>query len=137
MSVLPMRALAALSFLVLGAGCARIQRSRVVDGALTRPAAGAAAGTAAACTPATPASSRMGTATLAFPGATGGEAVMRVEGDGYKSTVRVDVGTGTVLELREGTYQLRISVSGYRSISRTVRVQCGKDESVTLLLTRT
>ena len=79
----------------------------------------------------------MGRATLAFPGALAGEAVVRVEGEAYKSTVRVDAGTGTVLELPEGTYQLRVSLSGYRSISRTVRVQCGKDEQVTLILTRT
>lgn len=131
-----MRALVALSFLVIGAGCARIQRSRVVDGALTRPAAGATTSTATVCTPATPPSSRMGRATLAFPGALAGEAVVRVEGEAYKSTVRVDAGTGTVLELPEGTYQLRVSLSGYRSISRTVRVQCGKDEPVTMILTR-
>lgn len=139
-----------LSLLVIGAGCARIQRARTIDGALTRPAAGATipATAATACSPSTPASSRMGRVTLTFAGASGGastgasagasagEAVVRVEGEAYKSTVRVDVATGTVLELREGEYQLRIAASGYRGGDRRVRVTCGGDEPVVVALSR-
>jgi hypothetical protein len=48
----------------------------------------------------------------------------------------VDVATGTVLELAEGTYQLRITVNGYRAVDKSVAVVCGKESSVAVPLAR-
>jgi hypothetical protein len=78
----------------------------------------------------------VGRVLLTFTGASTGEATVRLERDNYKSTVRVDVASGTVLELPDGTYQIRISVRGYRGGARTVRVRCGQDEAVVAGLTR-
>ncbi|WP_158514741.1 PEGA domain-containing protein [Gemmatimonas phototrophica] len=79
---------------------------------------------------------RLGRAALTFSGASSGEATLRIEGEAYKSTVLVDVATGTVLELAEGTYQVRITVSGYRAVERSVSVVCGKESTVAVTLNR-
>ena len=88
------------------------------------------------CETGSKAGARLGRAALTFSGASSGEATMRIEGEAYKSTVLVDVATGTVLELAEGTYQLRITVSGYRAVDRSVSVVCGKESTVAVTLNR-
>lgn len=125
-----------LPLVALGAGCARIQKAREVDGALARPASGATTVGLQQCGSNVPDASRIGRIALAFTGASSGEATVRLEGVAYKSTVQVDVSTGTVLELREGSYQLRITLSGYRAVVRNVDVRCGRDQAVSIGLTR-
>jgi PEGA domain len=88
------------------------------------------------CDAGTKAGARLGRAAVTFSGASSGEATMRIEGEAYKSTVLVDVATGTVLELAEGTYQLRITVNGYRAVDRSVSVMCGKESTVAVTLNR-
>ncbi len=71
---------------------------------------------------------------LTFRGAVRGEAVVRIEGEAYESTVRMDVATGSTLELREGNYRLRADVSGYRTVVQNVRVICGKEQPLDIRL---
>jgi len=71
---------------------------------------------------------------LTFRGAVRGEAVVRIEGEAYESTVRMDVATGSTLELREGNYRIRADVNGYRTVVQNVRVICGKDQPLDIRL---
>ena len=73
---------------------------------------------------------------LTFTGASSGTAIVRIEGVTTKSVVEVDIATGTMLELAEGEYQLRISAAGVRSAARTINVTCGKETTERVALTR-
>lgn len=103
-------------------------------GEVGRPASGASENRPTGCDASTKPAARLGRAVLSFTGASTGEATVRLEGEAYKSTVLVDVATGTVLELLEGTYQLRVSLAGYRAIDRSIAVVCGKDAPVAVRL---
>lgn len=88
------------------------------------------------CDPRNPSASLTGRVLLTFTGAANGEAVIRIESETPRATVRVPVAEGTLLELREGRYILHISVSGYRSIDHPLAVECGKDIKLPIPLSR-
>lgn len=75
-----------------------------------------------------------GRVVLSFTGAPRGEATVRIEGETYKSTVKVDVATGTTLELREDEYRVRITVPEYRAFEQTIKVMCGKEQTLSVPL---
>jgi hypothetical protein len=98
----------------------------------TRPSANAADN----CDPRNRAATFTGRVALSFTGAARGEAVVRITGEAYQSTVRIDVATGTLLELREDRYLVRVSVDGYRSVEQSVLVKCGQDMPLPIALVR-
>ena len=64
------------------------------------------------------------------------EALVRLQGETERSTVRVNATFGTTFELRPGSYRLFISLPGYNSTERSVSVKCGDDDSLTVSLAR-
>ena len=126
----------ALSAIVLSGACA----GRITNGggSTDRPRAAAGASTLGAdnCDPRNRNATLAGRIVLTFSGAAAGEATVRVEGESYRSTVRVDVATGTTLELREDEYRLRITVPEHRAVEKTIRVVCGKEQALPIALSR-
>jgi hypothetical protein len=119
---------------VLVAGC-RPRLTRVPPA----PSAGEtrASSTAADnCDPRNRAATFTGRVALSFTGAARGEAVVRITGEAYQSTVRIDVATGTLLELREDRYLVRVTVDGYRSVEQSVQVKCGQELKLPVVLAR-
>jgi hypothetical protein len=100
------------------------------------PTAGGTDLSATSCNPRDRNATLAGHAVLNFTPASSGEALVRVEGESSRSTVRIDVATGTTLELREGTYLLRISVQGYRNVEKSIKVVCGKELAVPIALSK-
>ena len=64
------------------------------------------------------------------------EALVRLQGVTERSTVRVNATLGTTFELRPGSYRLLISLPGYNRTERSVSVECGDDDSLTVSLAR-
>ena len=64
------------------------------------------------------------------------EALVRLQGETERSTVRVNATLGTTFELRPGSYRLFISLPGYNSTERSVSVGCGDDNSLTVSLAK-
>jgi len=64
------------------------------------------------------------------------EALVRLESETERSTVRVNATLGTTFELRPGTYRLSISLSGYSSAQQTVIIDCGTDRTLSVSLTK-
>ncbi|QJR35892.1 PEGA domain-containing protein [Gemmatimonas groenlandica] len=64
------------------------------------------------------------------------EALVRLESETERSTVRVNATLGTTFELRPGTYRLSISLPGYNNAERTAIIDCGSDKALTVQLTR-
>jgi hypothetical protein len=119
---------------VLLAGC-RPRLTRVPPA----PAAGESRASSTAadnCDPRNRAATFTGRVALSFTGAARGEAVVRITGEAYQSTVRIDVATGTLLELREDRYLVRVSVDGYRSVEQSVLVKCGQELKLPVALAR-
>jgi hypothetical protein len=98
----------------------------------TRPSATAADN----CDPRNRDATFTGRVALSFTGAARGEAVVRITGEAYQSTVRIDVATGSLLELREDRYLVRVSVDGYRSVEQSIVVKCGQQLDFPVALTR-
>lgn len=88
------------------------------------------------CDPRNPSASLTGRVLLTFAGAASGEAIIRIESETPRATVRVPVAEGTLMELREGRYILHIAVGGYRSVDQPVAVTCGKDVKLEIPLSR-
>jgi hypothetical protein len=101
-----------------------------------RPTSGASVATTSGCGSGTRSPARVGRVALTFTGASSGTAIVRIEGVTTKSMVEVDIATGTMLELVEGEYQLRISAAGIRSATRSINVVCGKESTERVALTR-
>ena len=119
----------------------RRQSTLLLGGALLVSAcAHAASGTPAAAPSACAAANGVGTLRLlltlqpAVPETT--EALVRIESDTERSTVRVSATLGTTFELRPGTYRLTVSLPGYTSAARTADIACGADKSLSIALTR-
>lgn len=102
----------------------------------SRPTSGSTVAASTGCGSGTRSNARVGRVALTFTGAATGTAIVRIEGVTNKSTVEVDIATGTLLELAEGEYQLRITAAGLRSATRTINVICGKDATERVALTR-
>lgn len=100
------------------------------------PTPGSTVAAAPGCGSGTRSSARVGRVALTFSGAASGTAIVRIEGVTTKSMVEVDIATGTMLELAEGEYQLRISAAGTRGAARTINVVCGKESTERVALTR-
>ena len=64
------------------------------------------------------------------------EALVRIEGENERSSVRVSAALGTTFELRPGTYRLTVSLPGYSSATRTADIACGADKSLSIPLAR-
>lgn len=64
------------------------------------------------------------------------EALVRLESETERSTVRVNATLGTTFELRPGTYRLSISLPGYNNAERTAIIDCGSEKSLTVPLTK-
>jgi hypothetical protein len=64
------------------------------------------------------------------------EALVRLESETERSTVRVNATLGTTFELRPGTYRLSISLPGYSSAKQTVLIDCGTDRTLSVSLTK-
>lgn len=64
------------------------------------------------------------------------EALVRLESETERSTVRVNATLGTTFELRPGTYRLAISLPGYKSAERSVIIDCGSDKTLTVPLSK-
>lgn len=64
------------------------------------------------------------------------EALVRLESETERSTVRVNATLGTTFELRPGTYRLSISLPGYSSAKRTATIDCGTDQTLTVPLNK-
>ncbi|WP_310571539.1 hypothetical protein [Gemmatimonas sp.] len=64
------------------------------------------------------------------------EALVRLESETERSTVRVNAILGTTFELRPGSYRLSISLPGYDNAERTAIIDCGSDKTLTVPLAR-
>lgn len=64
------------------------------------------------------------------------EALVRLESETERSTVRVNAKLGTTFELRPGTYRLSITLPGYNSAQRSASIDCGTDKTLTVPLAR-
>jgi PEGA domain len=64
------------------------------------------------------------------------EALVRIESESERSTVRVSATLGTTFELRPGRYRLTVSLPGYSSATRTTDVACGANEPLSIPLAR-
>lgn len=62
------------------------------------------------------------------------EALVRLESDTERSTLRVNAALGTTFELRPGRYRLGITLGGYNSAERQVVVACGTEQTLTVPL---
>ena len=124
--------IAPLLFAVCTTACTSARRTPTPS----RPTSGSAGVTATGCGSGTRSKARVGRVALTFTGAASGTAIVRIEGVTTKSVVEVDIATGTMLELAEGEYQLRISAAGVRSAARNINVTCGKESTERVSLTR-
>jgi hypothetical protein len=64
------------------------------------------------------------------------EALVRLESETERSTVRVNAALGTTFELRPGTYRLSISVPHYVSANRSAVIDCGSENTLTVPLSK-
>jgi hypothetical protein len=64
------------------------------------------------------------------------EALVRLESDTERSTLRVNAALGTTFELRPGRYRLGITLGGYNSAERQVVVACGTEQTLTVPLNK-
>ncbi len=64
------------------------------------------------------------------------EALVRLESETERSSVRVNATLGTTFELRPGTYRLSITLPGYNSAERSAIIDCGSDKTLTVPLTK-
>ncbi len=64
------------------------------------------------------------------------EALVRLESETERSTVRVNAALGTTFELRPGRYRLRISLAGFDNAERQASIECGSNQTLTVPLTR-
>lgn len=64
------------------------------------------------------------------------EALVRLESESERSTVRINAVLGSTFELRPGSYRLTISVPGYSSVTESATVTCGSDRTVTAALSK-
>lgn len=64
------------------------------------------------------------------------EALVRLESETERSTIRVNATLGTTFELRPGRYRLSISLAGYNSAERQASVECGSNQTLTVPLTK-
>ncbi len=64
------------------------------------------------------------------------EALVRLESETERSTLRMNAVLGTTFELRPGTYRLSISLPGYNSAKRSATIQCGSEQTLTVPLGR-
>lgn len=64
------------------------------------------------------------------------EALVRLESETERSTVRVNATLGTTFELRPGTYRLAVSLPGYNNAERSAIVECGSDKTLTVPLAK-
>lgn len=64
------------------------------------------------------------------------EALVRLESETERSSVRVNAALGTTFELRPGTYRLSITLPGYTSATRSAIIDCGSDKTLTVPLTK-
>lgn len=64
------------------------------------------------------------------------EALVRLESETERSTVRVNATLGTTFQLRPGTYRLSITLPGYASAKRSVTIACGSDTTLTVALAK-
>jgi hypothetical protein len=99
-------------------------------------AAAAAAGVPSACTTANGVGKLMLRLTVQPAVTETTEALVRLESETERSTVRVNAALGTTFELRPGTYRLSISLPGYSSEKRTAIMECGTDKTLSVPLTR-
>jgi hypothetical protein len=113
-------------------GCAHAARGTPAGAAATAPTSA----TSSTC------ASTMGVGTLRFlltlqptvPETT--EALVRLESETERSTVRVNATLGTTFQLRPGTYRLSITLPGYASAERSVTIACGSDTTLTVPLAK-
>jgi hypothetical protein len=64
------------------------------------------------------------------------EALVRLESESERSTVRINAVLGSTFELRPGSYRLTISVPGYSSVTESATVTCGSNRTVTAALSK-
>ncbi|WP_411279741.1 hypothetical protein [Gemmatimonas sp.] len=64
------------------------------------------------------------------------EALVRLESETERSTVRVNAVLGTTFELRPGRYQLSISLPGFNSAERSASIECGSARTLIVPLAR-
>ncbi len=64
------------------------------------------------------------------------EALVRLESETERSTVRVNATLGSTFELRPGTYRLSISVPSYKSVDRSAIIVCGSENTLTVPLSK-
>lgn len=64
------------------------------------------------------------------------EALVRLESETERSTVRVNAALGTTFELRPGRYRLNITLAGYNGADRNVQITCGAEETLVVPLSR-
>lgn len=62
------------------------------------------------------------------------EALVRLESETERSTLRVETALGTTFELRPGRYRLSVALGGYSSAERQVAVACGTTQTLTVPL---
>ncbi len=64
------------------------------------------------------------------------EALVRLESDTERSTVRVNAALGTTFELRPGRYRLAITLAGYSGAERQISIECGTAQTLTVPLNK-
>ena len=64
------------------------------------------------------------------------EALVRLESETERSSVRVNAALGTTFELRPGRYRLSISLPGYHSAERSASIECGSARTLIVPLAR-
>ncbi len=64
------------------------------------------------------------------------EALVRLESETERSTVRVNAALGTTFELRPGRYRLSITLAGYSSAERQFSIECGAAQTLTVPLSK-
>ena len=64
------------------------------------------------------------------------EALVRIESETERSSVRVNATLGTTFELRPGSYRIIVSLPGYTSAARTADIACGADKTLSIPLAR-
>ena len=65
------------------------------------------------------------------------EALVRIESETERSSVRVNATLGTTFELRPGSYRFTVSLPGYTSAARTADIACGADKTLSIQLAKT
>ena len=64
------------------------------------------------------------------------EALVRLESETERSTVRVNAVLGTTFELRPGIYRLFITLPGYKSAERSATIACGSAQTLNVPMAR-